>query len=118
MVTIDNVAAAAAAVSASSPLSVSFRLDAEHNETCIQDSEGNKIDFDAAEATGLTLDLDLSVDEPQTLVINSKNGSVFSADTNALLATVCQFSPSVVSLNILASDFDKVFFLQIGIVLS
>ena len=73
MVTIDNVAAAAAAVSASSPLSVSFRLDAEHNETCIKDGEGNKIDFDAAEATGLNLDLDLSVDDPQTLVLNSKD---------------------------------------------
>ena len=81
-------------MAALSAANMSLRLDAEHNETCIRDTNGNKIDLDAMEAAGISLDLDLSVEADQTLTIDPSQGSVTAALDNATLATVCQFPVS------------------------
>ena len=66
----------------------SFRLDAQHNETCFTNANGDKIDLDSH---GFTLDVPLNVEEPHVLVMNEDNGNVTAEVEDATIGTVCQY---------------------------
>ena len=91
LVTIDFITDAIEALSDFAPVAISYRLDAEHNETCFNDEDGNKIDLAEASALGLALDFEIGLDLPQTLSINPVNKLIASGDDNATMATVCQY---------------------------
>ena len=95
------------ALTASDPLAVSYRLDAEHNETCFKDEDGNKIDLDEANDLGLNLDFDLDLDQPQNLLVNPLDGSITAAAENSTMATVCQYNGTANPNILQVSNFTK-----------
>ena len=72
----------------------SFRLDAQHNETCFTNANGDKIDLDAS---AFNVDLPVEVSNPQVLVMNEGNGNVTSESDDASIGTVCQYNMSTAS---------------------
>ena len=70
----------------------SFRLDAQHNETCFTNANGDKIDLDS---TGFSVDLPLDVTNPQVLVMNEDNGNITAELEGATIATICQYPPTL-----------------------
>ena len=68
----------------------SFRLDAQHNETCFTNANGDKIDLDSS---GFSVDLPLHVASPQVLVVNEENGNITAELEDAAMATICQYPP-------------------------
>ena len=68
----------------------SFRLDAQHNETCYTNANGDKIDLDSS---GFSVDLPLAVASPQVLVVNEENGNITAELEDAAMATICQYPP-------------------------
>ena len=75
----------------------SFRLDAQHNETCFTNPNGDKIDLDSS---GFSVDLPVDVANPQVLVMNEENGNITAELEDATIATICQYTqpPATVSI--------------------
>ena len=66
----------------------SFRLDAQHNETCYTNTNGDKIDLDSS---GFSVNLPSDVASPQVLVVNEENGNITAEQEDATIGTVCQY---------------------------
>ena len=85
----DALAARDAMAGNATDLVESFRLDAQHNETCFTNANGDEIELGSS---GFNVDLPLEVDNPQVLVINEDTGDITAEEDDATVGTVCQYS--------------------------
>ena len=92
LITLLNAEKAFAALPGQAPnyaAVAAFRTDAEHNQTCFRDDDGNKVDLAHAGGVGVDLHSDGQVD--QSLVVSSGNGAVAAVEDGTMVGTVCQY---------------------------